>query len=70
MKINRDRGKKQVSSVDQRSHLQAWWLSDGLEGPDLNSFLKTVNIDGKRVGEDGGRGGGGWGMKVIDIKLC
>lgn len=64
MKINRDRSKKQVSSVDQGSYLQAWWLSDGFEWPDPNSFLKTVNIDGKSIG--GGRGG----MKVTDIKLC
>jgi len=38
-----------VSSVDQGSDLQTWWLSEGLKGQDLNSFLKTVNIDGKRL---------------------
>lgn len=47
MKINRDWSKRKVSSVDQGSNLHAGWLSEGLEEPDLNSFLKTVNIDGK-----------------------
>ncbi len=44
--------RERIPSMGHRTW-QAWWLSDSLEGPDLNGFLKMVTIDGKHVGEDG-----------------
>lgn len=41
-----------------------------MEGPDLNSFLKTMNIDEKRQEKKRKRKRRGGGIEVIDIKLC